>query len=205
MSSELTTSSGGGLAKWEDKFDRVYRWYRDETGSITLPAELEQERRQWAWIYALMESGAQTKESQLVLAIQKQYPGTQARVARRLLDDTRRFYSVLGKPNLDFERVMLISQLREDIRRARRSEDFKAVASLSKLYAQVIGADQPQEQVENKTVINVLNFNPVQLGGEEIDPEQLEKLIKNLKAADKRKREEEFSDFTTLDDDDTTA
>ena len=199
MSHELATTSNA-LHKWEDKFDRVYRWYRDETGTVTLPAELDRQRTQWAWIFALLESGRHARDSQLIAAIQKEYPGTQTRVARRLLDDTRRFYAVLDTPNLAWERVMLIQQLKEDLRKARKKGDYKSVGVLSRLYALVIGADKPIEPVENKTIINILNYNPSQLGAEQIDEEKLNKLIKTMLADDKKRQQDDFDLFLDVTD-----
>lgn len=201
MSTELTpvplTESPG---RFDDKFDRVLRWARDtredsDPMRIKIPAELEQQFRRWNLIYGLLSAGSYSRIGQQIGMVKKAIPGITDRTARNLLNDTKRFFAALDAPNLAWEKQSLMASILDDIDSARRKGDYKSIASLHKLYATLIGADQPENPVENRTIVNVINYNPEQLGGQQISDEQLKAMVENMMADDKKKNQELFADF----------
>ncbi|QIP16812.1 hypothetical protein G8759_31305 [Spirosoma aureum] len=199
MSTELSLAQMPAT-KWEDKYDLVLRWARDERSDddplrTRIPAALEQQFRRWNQIYGLLQAGTYSKTTEQIAVVKKTFPGISDRTARNLLADTKRFFSVLDAPNLAWERLTLIEEVREDIKLARQKGDFRSVAALRTLYAKLTGADQPEEVVENKTIFNIIAFNPEQLGVELIDPDKLDTMIRSITASDKKKRDDFFTQF----------
>lgn len=195
MSQGLTNAGQAQLARFDDKFDRIVKAYRSENGLDGLPALLREQLRRWETIYALMQTGKYPKDSQVINLILQKYPDISTATARTLLSDTRRFFGVVSDINPAFERVMQINDLKGDIRAARRKGDFRSVTGLMKLLSELTGTDKPDERIENKTVINVLNYNPAQLGGQAISEEQLQGLVAKMLADDEKKKRDLFDDF----------
>lgn len=194
MTSELTPTAQ------LDKFDMVQRWYKDERADddpkrIRIPEWLQQQAAQWNLIYGLLSSGEYGRTTEQIAAVKRAFPGISDRTARHLLSDTKRFFSVLDAPNLAFERVVLIDELKDDIKKAKAKGDYRSVAALRALQTKVTGADQPEEVVENKTIFNIIAFNPEQLGVKLLDPGKLDSMIQAMLTEDKKKEERFFSQF----------
>lgn len=187
------------LTKWQDKFDLVLKWYRGDTAGLDLPKDLEVQRLRWMHIYGLLSTGKYPKDTQVISAILKAFPEISQRTAYNYLRDTRRFYASLNEPDLAFERVALIMEMKDDMRIAKKKGDLRSLAALRKVYATLIGADKAAEVVENKTIINIINYNPVMLGGEEIDEATIDKMVAKLLADDKKKQDKEFDTYEDVD------
>jgi hypothetical protein len=199
MSTDLTVTTNE-LTRFDDKFDLIVKYYRDRRADddpkkIKLAKDLQKQLGHWITIHALLSTGRYPKTSQQINAILKAIPNISPRTARYYLDDTRRFFAITDEPNLTYERVMLIEELRDDMRICKKKGDMRSLAPLRKLYAEVIGADKPINPVENRTIINVINYNPEQLGGQQISDAALESMVERLLGEDKKKQEELFSDY----------
>ncbi|RYC69796.1 MULTISPECIES: hypothetical protein [Spirosoma] len=197
-------------SRFEDKFDRIVKYYRcqlpdTDPKKVKLSRDLAEQLSHWITIHALLSTGRYPKTSQQLNAILKAIPGISARTARNYLDDTRRFFAIQDQPNLAYERVMLIDEMRDDMRLAKKKGDLRSLAALRQIYIKLIGADKPEDPVENKTVINIINFNPEQLGGQQISDEQLTRMIDKMLALDKKKTEELFDDFEDVSSPQTPA
>ncbi|RIV20535.1 hypothetical protein DYU11_21050 [Fibrisoma montanum] len=184
----------------EDKFDLILRWARDtraedDPKKIQLPADLKLQFDRWQLIFGLLNTGKYATTTQQINAVLQAIPGITSRTARNYLADTKRFFSVLEAPNLAFEKVCLIEELKDDMRLAKERGDLKALASFRKIYTKLIGADKEEQPVENTTILNIINFNPEQLGGQVISDEALETMMEKLLAADKKKQEDLFDDY----------
>lgn len=201
MSTQLTTTDTE-LSKWDDKFDHIVRWYNDprpedDPKRIRLSAPLQQQYKRWCWLYAQMiiPKNRYKRDSDLIDIIVNQYPDLTERTARTILRDTRRFFSVLDEPNLAWEKVMLIGSMKDTLRKAKQRNDIKGANAAEKNLMTALGADKPEEHVENKTIINLINFNPEQLGAIGMPPEQLDEMIHKLLTEDKRKAERPFDEY----------
>ena len=203
MSTDLALPTPSDPSKWDDKFDKIVKAWRDDT--VTLPATLDRQLKHWITIHGILSTARYPRTTQQVNAILKAIPGISARTARNYLADTKKFFSTVDQIDLPYERLMLIEELRDDIRVAKKRSDMRAVAALRKLYKTAIGADKPQESVENKTVLNIINYNPEQLGGVVISDDALDKMIANFMAEDKKKAEDLFDDYTDVTNNPTQA
>jgi hypothetical protein len=192
MSTDLTVTDNSPIRP-DDKFDRVVKHWRDP--SSKLPQDLQVQLNHWITIHGILATGRYPKTTQQLNAILKAIPGISPRTARNYLADTKRFFVMAEQPDLAYERNMVIEQLRADMHLARRKGDLRALAALTKLYIDVIGANKPEAVVENKTIINILNYNPEQLGGQVISDEALDKMIENFRADDQKKKSQLFDDY----------
>ncbi|GAB3550594.1 hypothetical protein [Spirosoma fluminis] len=199
MSTELTLTTNA-QTRWDDKFDKIVKFYRDrrpdsDPDKLTLSKDLQLQLDRWILVHGLLSTGRYPKTTHQVNAVMKAIPGITSRTARNYLEDTKRFFAMEDQPNLAYERVMLIEEVRDDMRLAKRKGDLRSLAALRKLYSELIGANKPEEKVENKTIINIVNYNPEQLGGQLISDEALDKMIERMMADDKKKQEELFDDY----------
>ena len=187
-------------SKWDDKFDRIVKYYRcrrpeSDPKKVKLSADLQLQLDRWIFIHGLLGSGRYPKTTQQLTAIERGIPGISARTARHYLEDTRRFFANQDEPNIAYERVMIIEELRDNMRICKKKGDMRSLAPLLKLYIEAIGANKPENVVENRTIINIINYNPEQLGGQTLSDEAIKKMVGKMLGEDKKKQEELFDDF----------
>lgn len=202
MSTALTTTSENDLSRWDDKFDRIVKWYNDDRAEddpkkIKLAAPLQEQLQRWTWLYDMLNipKNRYKRDTDIIKLLAKKYPDLTERTARHTLRDMRRFFGVLDQPNVAFEKVMLISSMKDTLRRAKVKNDLKAANVAEGNLMKALGADQSEELVENKTIINIINYNPVQLGAQELSEDKLNGLIEKMLASDKKKAEQPFDDY----------
>lgn len=185
---------------WDDKFDRIVRWYNSSDPNAKLPKPLAEQLDRWNYIYSLilLPKNQFKRDSSLIRAILDRYPDLSDRTARLALRDTRRFFASVDSPVLAFEKVMLLANAKDMANRARKRNDLKAEGVALKLIKEITGADQPENVVENRTIINVLNYNPVELGGQLIAEDKLQKMISDMLEKDKKKAENPFDDYEVV-------
>jgi len=199
MNTELATVTEES-SRFDDKFDKIVKFFRDRRPDTDpkkpkLSQDLQLQLNHWITIHGILSTGRYPKTFQQLNAILKVIPGISPRTARNYLDDTKRFFAIQDEPNLAYERVLIIDELRDDMRLAKKKGDLRSLAALRKIYIELIGANKPEEVVENKTIINIVNYNPEQLGGTVISDAALEKMIENFMADDKKKQESLFDDY----------
>ena len=194
-------------SKWDDKFDRIVKWYNDDRPDTDpkktrLPAALQEQLNRWQWVYDFLNipKNRYKRDSDIIKIIKKQYPDLSERTARFTLRDMRRFFGVQDQPQVAFEKVMLIASMKDTLRRAKIKNDTKGAAAAEKNLMSVLGADRQEEMVENKTIINVINFNPESLGAIPMTPEKLDELIAKMLGEDKKKADQPFDDFEDVTD-----
>ncbi|GAB3956713.1 hypothetical protein GCM10028805_47440 [Spirosoma harenae] len=197
-----TTTSENDPSKWDDKFDRIIKWYNDEREDddpkkIKLHKDLEEQLKRWDWLYnkICLPKNRYKTDIQLIKLVKKQYPDLSERTARRTLQDMRRFFGVVSQPELAFEKVMLIASIKQTQREAVEKGDLKAKNAADKNLIAVMGADKQQQAVENTTIINIVGYHPEQLGVQILPEEQIEALINDVLNADRKAAENPFADF----------
>lgn len=205
MSKSLTLVTDNDPGRWDDKFDTIVKWYNDDRDEddpkkIKLPAPLQEQLQRWNWLYNRLSIPRHQykNDNQLIKLILKQYPTLSERTARRTLQDMRRFYGTVDQPELAFEKIMLVRSIKNTLRDANEKGDLKAKNSAEKNLIAVLGADKTAEKVENKTIINIINFNPVQLGAIPMAQEALDAMIGEIMNYDKKKAENPFDDFADV-------
>jgi hypothetical protein len=199
MSTELSTLTDD-KTRFDDKFDAIVKHYRDrrpddDPQKPKLSATLQEQLSRWKLIYGLLSTGKYPKMIQQVNAVMRLFPDLSDRTARYLLDDTKKFFAIQDERNLAWERVLIIDSLQDYMRQAEKRKDFRSLAALTKLYIDVIGANKPEEKVENRTIINIVNYNPEQLGGKQMSNEALERLTAKMLGDDEKKNRELFDDY----------
>lgn len=189
-------------SRHDDKFDAIVRWYNDDRdmddpARRQLSKSLQEQYERWQYIYSILTLPKIRfkSDTMLVKRLKEKWPTLSDRVLRYAIADTRRFYAQLEQPVLDWERVMLITNMKRAMERAEKKGDFKSLGAMFGHYIKLIGADKPQTPVDNRTIINIINFNPEQLGGKQIPDDKLEALIAQMQAGDKKKQQALFDDF----------
>ncbi|MBD2700139.1 hypothetical protein IC229_05800 [Spirosoma sp. BT702] len=183
------------------------KWYNDEREDddprkVNLHADLEAQLKRWTWLYnkICLPKNRYKTDAQLIRLLAKEYPDLSERTCRRTLRDMRRFYGSVDQPVLAFEKKMLIASIKDTLRKAKLKGDLKSASSAEKNLIAVLGADQPEQAVENKTIINVIGFNPEQLGAQALPQAKLDELIAQIMNVDKKKADQPFDDFTDVSD-----
>lgn len=189
-------------SRFDDKFDRIVKWYNDERAEddprrIKLAPALFEQLNKWNWLYRMLSvpKNQYKRDTEIVRLLQKEYPELSERRCYLLLRDMRRFYGVLEAPNLAFEKVMLIASIKDTLRRAKVKNDLKAAAAAEKNLSLVLGAEKSDDPADQKTIINIINYNPAQLGAQELSEDVLQELIDKMLTADKKKAETPFDDY----------
>ena len=173
--------------RFEDKFDRILRAWKDRTGRVILPKELEDQLDRWLAFRTFMLEFPYESDPDYVREIMAQFDCSQ-RTAYQCLNDTRRFFASAEAVNQEFEKVMLVADLKKQIKRLDTAKDEKELLAAKRLLAKLIGADQPvNPEGGSNTVINILNYNPELLGAKPVS--NLQSLIDKIKADDQHKLE----------------
>lgn len=189
-------------SRHDDKFDAIVRWYNDDRdlddpARLKLSQSLQEQYERWQYIYSLLTLPKIRfkSDTMLVKRLKEKWPKLSDRVLRYAIADTRRFYAQLEQPVLDWERVMLITNMKRAMEMAMKKGDLKSLGAIFGHYIKLIGADKHEAPVDNRTIINFINYNPEQLGGKQISDDQLEALVARMKGEDKKKQQALFDDF----------
>ncbi|GAB4042207.1 hypothetical protein [Spirosoma litoris] len=180
MNTELTANTD----RFQDKFDRILRHWKDRTGRVVLPLDLEQQLDRWVDFRMHMLEFPYESDPEYVKVIMVKFDCSQ-RTAYQLLNDTRRFFASAEAVNQEFEKVMLLADLKKQIKRLddKESRNEKELLAAKRLLAKLIGADQPANaEGGGNTVINILNYNPELLGAKPVA--NLQELIDKIKSDD---------------------
>lgn len=207
MSKALTVPSDNEPSKWDDKFDKIVKWFNDDRPDddpqkTKLPASLLEQLQRWNWLHDMLSIPKHRYKSDaaVIKILQKQYPDLSERTCRFILRDTKRFFGIVSQPELAYEKVLLLQSIKETLDKARLKNDLKAKNAAEKNLIAVLGADKTEEKVENKTIINIINFNPEQLGAIPMSQEKLDEMIEKMLSADTKKAEQPFDDFEDVSD-----
>jgi hypothetical protein len=172
---------------YEDKFDTIIRIYRDKSGTLQLTPELEDQVERWQLIREHIREFPHESDSELLAVIMNRF-SVSRRTAYNVLSETRRFFSQIEPVNQEFEKILLINQLKKDIFDTRAAGKYKEMATLQATLSKVIGAEKPADPDGGKnTIINVLNYNPTLIGAKEYS--NIDELIEKIKNEDKRRIE----------------
>lgn len=182
------------IEKRDKDLDVLAKYMTDETVELTLDQRNKLIRIEQISRLYFSEAFKFATENDLARKIADMYEISRL-TARKEIEMCKQLY-VYGNPvNWKFERAMLLHSIKTNINEAREMGDLKTVQREHKNYLEFIGEDKGDDgpAVIN---INVLNYNPVLIGAEEIP--DLDNMIKTMIAKDKEKEERVFDDFDDL-------
>lgn len=174
--------------RFEDAFDQIMRWYKDESGRIQLSPSLEGRRQRWLSAREWMLTYKPLTDTGVVNFL-VQHHGVSEPQAWRDVRDTKRFFASMEKANREFERIMLVANIKDLRTKAESKGQFKVAAQCDATLAKMGQFDKPDEtdeQATGKHIELLVGFNPKLVGAKEI-PNLLEQVQKFI--GDKAARE----------------
>lgn len=182
----------------EDKFDRIFRYYGEENGKVTLPEDLRKELDRWTFIRLLYGSWEPMSAMEIVRSVVKEFKVSES-TAWRDLRNSKKLFAHLEKSNLEFERIVVIEQIKQLRAKAIKRGDLKTAAMCDGNLIKVGGYDKELEPP--KRIVNVIVqpvFDPKLIGAEEIP--DLDKQLQAFTRAKRKKEQEaaetEFTEYT---------
>lgn len=167
--------------RYEDAFDHIMRHFKDENRyplSDSLRGRLDRWRAAYDWILTYKP----LTDSAAVKFLMGMYQVTEPQ-AWRDIRDCKRFFGNMEKAHRDFERIMLIAQIRDLRAKAEAKGQFKVAAqcdaTLAKLEITIKDDQEGENQNTGKNIELLIGFNPKLVGAKEIPNllEQVEKFI----------------------------
>lgn len=164
-------------ARFEDDFDKIMRSFKDERYKLT--DALQQRLDRWKSAREWILTQRPLTDSATVNFL-KQNHGISEGQAWRDVRDTKRFFASMEKANLEYDRIMLVAQIRDLRAKAEFAGDF-AVAAKCDATLQKMGVGKEAEAVDTgaKTIELVIGFNPALIGAKPI-PNLLAEVTKYL-------------------------
>jgi len=174
--------------RFEDAFDQIMRWYRDESGRYQLSPSLEARLGRWKAAREYILTYRPLTASIVVTFLQQQY-GVSEPQAWRDVRDCKRCFASMEKVNKEFERIMLIAQIQSLRTTALATKNLKVAAqcdaTLAKMGQFAEPDVDPSSQASKKIELQIA-FNPALAGAKPI-PNLLETVRKFI--GDKAERE----------------
>jgi hypothetical protein len=186
--------------RFEDAFDHIMRWYRDESGRYQLSPSLEARLGRWKAAREYILTYRPLTDSIVVTFLQQQY-GVSEPQAWRDVRDTKRCFASMEKVNKEFERIMLVAQIQSLRTTAMNASNYKVAAqcdaTLAKMGQFAEPDVDPSSQASKKIELHIA-FNPALAGAKPI-PNLLETVRKFI--GDKAERELMIADVDFVDRD----
>lgn len=186
--------------RFEDAFDQIMRWYRDESGRYQLSPSLEARLGRWKAAREYILTYRPLTDSIVVTFLMQQY-GVSEPQAWRDVRDTKRCFASMEKVNKEFERIMLVAQIQSLRTTAMNAQNYKVAAqcdaTLAKMGQFAEPDVDPSSQASKKIELQIA-FNPALAGAKPI-PNLLETVRKFI--GDKAERELMIADVDFVDRD----
>lgn len=154
--------------RFEDDFEKIISWYRDETRyplSDSLKGQLDRWKfaREWILLWKPLTDSA------VVSVLMQTYPISEPQ-AWRDVRNTKRFFASMEKTNQEYDRIMLVADIRDLRVKAENAKDYRTVAQCNATLQKMgVGASaEKEESTESKNIELIIGFNPKLLGAKEI-------------------------------------
>lgn len=155
-------------ARFEDDFEKIMKWYRDET-RYPLTESLQGRLNRWKSAREWMLTMKPLTDSQSVAFLMGAHAGLSEPQAWRDVRDTKRFFASMEKTNKEFDRIMLVADIRDLRAKAERVPDLRTVAQCnSTLQKMGVGEEKTDAEGQSKDIEIFVGFNPKLLGAKEI-------------------------------------
>ncbi|RYC69758.1 hypothetical protein [Spirosoma sordidisoli] len=170
--------------RFEEAFDAIMRWYRDEDRYPLTPSLAERLNR-WKSAREFILTMKPLTDSSVVGFLMQTHQVSEPQ-AWRDVRDTKRFFASMEKTNKDFDRIMLISNIKDLRTKAEFSGDYKVVAQCNATLAKMgVGEEEAPDANVGKKIELHISFNPKLIGAKEI-PNLLEQVEKYIGEAARR-------------------
>jgi hypothetical protein len=133
---------------------------------------------------------------ELIAALKLQYPDVKEHALRKDIELFNRLHPMIDKVDFQFEKMLNIHSIKENINAARLAGDLKVVASENRTLATVLGVDKDLETGSGNMIINVINYDPESIGARRID--NMDVLIEKILKEDRDKEESFYTDFENV-------
>lgn len=154
-------------ASFLDDFERVKRYYQDEK-KYPLSDSLMGRLKRWKSAREWILTQKPLTDSFTVQFIVDTHNVSEPQ-AWRDVRDCKRFFASMEKVNKDFDRIMLIADIRSLRTKAEFSGDLRTVASCYAILQKLgVGEETQEESANTKTIELMVGFNPKLLGAKEI-------------------------------------
>ncbi len=164
--------------------------------SIQLPADLVKRKQRIEHVHTLYfsESFKFQSENELAKVIAR-YHQVSLFAARKDVDLFKQLYVYANPVDWKFERALLLYSVKNNINKAREEGDLKTVQKEHKNLKDILGDEKDGGEIRAVN-INIINYNPVLVGAKEIP--DLDNMIAQMIAKDKKAEEDGFTDFEEL-------
>lgn len=154
-------------ARFESDFEKILRWYRDET-RYQLSDSLKERLLRWKFAQEFILTSRPLTDTQTVNYLMGVHNVSEPQ-AWRDVRDTKRFFASMQKTNKEYDRIMLEAQIRDLRAKAEAKGQYKVAATCdATLQKMGVGEQAPEESNVGKTIELVIGFNPKLLGAKAI-------------------------------------
>lgn len=184
-------------ARFHEVFDRIRKHFQNED-KYPLTPELEAEYTRWKAAYNFKLLQRPLTDTAVVDHLMGFFKISEPQ-AWRDVRNTKRFFTSMEQANLEFDRLMLIAQIRDLRVKAELADNLAVAAKCDATLAKLgVGKEAQEETSEAKTINLLVGFNPKLIGAKE-NPNLLKEVAKHIGEAQAR-RELMIADEETIDD-----
>ncbi len=186
------------IAKFEDKLDKVVKYYFDDRKQVKLSEDLLKQIERWKFIRMVYTSWRTSSRRDIVSAVVKEYGVDEATAYRDILN-AQKLYVRLEEVNKEFERIIRIEDIKALRAKCIAKGDLKTAAACDANLIKIGGYDKELEapKVINN-IINQLMYDPTLVGAEKIP--NIEQVVKSFLAKKKRVDDSEIEDANVIED-----
>lgn len=190
--------SKSAIQRFEDKFDKIVKYYFDDRHQAKLPAELMDQLERWKFIRQVYSSWKVSTRKEVVNAVMKEYK-VDDKTAYRDVANAQRLYARLEEINKEFERIIRIEEIKQLRAKCIAKGDLKTAKDCDTNLIKIGGYDKELEAPPIiQYITNQLVFDPSLVGGEEVP--NLEKVVKQFLIKKKKDIDGDFEDANIIED-----
>ncbi|UHG93443.1 hypothetical protein [Spirosoma oryzicola] len=155
-------------ARFELIFDKIMKWYQDED-KYPLTPELQAELLRWKKAREFVLTQRPLTDSFTVNFLMKDCEVSEPQ-AWRDVRNMKRFFASMEKTNKEWDRIMLVAQIRDNRVKASLAEDYKVVAQCDAILQKMGVGDEVEQKEDNqgKNIELLIDFDPRLIGAKPI-------------------------------------
>ena len=154
-------------ARFEDDFEKIMKWYRDET-RYPLSDSLAQRLFRWKVVREWVLTQRPLTDSMSVNFLMADQAVTEPQ-AWRDVRDSKRFFASMERANKEYDRIMLVAQIRDLRAKSEDAGEYSVAAKCdATLQKMGVGEQTSVEPVSGKDITLNICFDPRLIGAKEI-------------------------------------
>ena len=154
-------------ARFEDDFEKIMKWYRDEA-RYPLSDSLAQRLLRWKVVREWVLTQRPLTDSMSVNFLMADQNVSEPQ-AWRDVRDSKRFFAAMERTNQEYDRIMLVAQIRDLRAKAERAEEYAVMAKCdATLQKMGVGEQAAEEPTAGKDINLNICFDPRLIGAKEI-------------------------------------